>query len=63
MRAACIIFSAYYRLISSTAFSQKSYYFQPKGLSTNIREVRGGEVLGPMGREFMGWRDRVGGWW
>ncbi len=32
----------------------------------NIREVRGGEVLVPMWREFMGSRDwvgRVGGWW
>ena len=59
----CIIFSTYYKLIS-TAFSRKSYYFQAKGL--NIREVRGGEVLGPIGRELRGWRDwfgRVGGWW
>ncbi len=32
IRWACIIFSTYYKLIS-TAFSQKSYYFQPKGLS------------------------------
>ncbi len=44
----CIIFSAYYKLIS-TAFCR-----------LNIRGVRGGEVLGPMGREFMGWRDWVG---
>ncbi len=26
----------------------------------NIRVVRGGEVLRPMGREFLGWRDWVG---
>ncbi len=28
--------------------------------SFQSREVRGGEVLGPMGRQFMGWRDWVG---
>ena len=60
---ACIIFStvtdcslaAYKAIILSLMVSQ-----------LNIRKVRGGGVLGPMGREFMKWRDwvgRVGGWW
>ncbi len=40
--------------------------FSLKVCRLNIREVKGGEVLGPMRREFIGWRDwvgRVGGWW
>ncbi len=61
----CIIFSAYYKLISK-AFSRKKNIFSLKVCRHNIREVRGAEVLGPMGRVFVGWRDwvgRVGGWW
>ena len=59
--SAYIIFSAYYKLIS-TAFGRKSL----KVYRLNIREVRGGEVLGPTWRKFMGWREwvgRVGVWW
>ncbi len=40
--------------------------FSLKVCRLNIREVRIGEVLGPIGREFIGWRDwvaKVGGWW
>ncbi len=47
-------------------FSQERYYIAGLRVSQlNIGVVGGGGVPGPMGREFMGWRDwdgRVGGW-
>ena len=64
--ARLVLFSAL--IISSTLqlSARKVIIFSLKVCLLNIREVRGGEVLGPMGREFLGWRDwvgRVGGWW
>ncbi len=45
---------------------QKMIIFSLEACRINKREVRGGEVLGQMGRKFLGWRvwvGRVGGWW
>ncbi len=62
----CIIVSAYYNLVS-TAFSLKSYYFQPKGLSTKHYggQERGGSrangegIHGLEGLGWEGWREVV----
>ncbi len=66
VRNRLVLFSAL--IISS--YSQlsvgKVIIFSLKVSRLKIREVRGGEVLGPMGWKFLGWRDwvgRVGGWW
>ena len=40
--------------------ARKVIIFSLKVCCLNVREVRAGEILGPMGREFIGWRDWVG---
>ncbi len=60
-----ILFSALVISSFPQLSARKVIIFSLKVCRLNIREVRGGEVLGPMGREFMGWRDwvgRVGRW-
>ena len=59
----CIIFSAYYKLIS-TAFRRKSYYFQPQGLLTQRSRANGEGIHGLEGLDWEGWRVVVvpGGW-
>ncbi len=64
--ARLLLFSTLIISSSLQLSDRKVIIFSLKVCRLNIREVRGGEVLGPMGREFIGWRDwvgRVGGWW
>ena len=65
--------SPWYELFSALIISSypqlsagKVIIFSLKVCQISNREVRGGEVLGPMWRAFKGWRDwvgGVGGWW
>ena len=61
-----VIFSALTISSSPQLSARKVIIFSLMVSQLNNREARGGEVLGPMGREFMVWRywvGRVGGWW
>ena len=61
-----VLFSAIIISSSLQLSDRKVIIFSLKVCRFNIREVRGGEILGPMVREFMGWRawvGSVGGWW
>ena len=64
--ARLVLFSAVIIRSSLHLSAEKAIIFSLKVCRLNIREVREGGALGPMGREFLVWRDwvgRVGGWW